>query len=150
MIVEMKHYGVSVIIPVYNAEQHIKRCCESLFAQSLRDIEYIFVNDGSSDQSVPMIKDTLSRYPNRKSDVKIIDRKENRGVAYTRQEGLAAVAGEYVIHCDSDDWVEKNMYETLYCEGKKSNADVVCCGFYIDLPDKSRTILPNKDNLLSY
>lgn len=128
-------YPVSIIIPVYNAQSTIGRCCESLFGQTLDSIQYIFVNDGSVDDSLVYIQKALDFFPNRKKDVIIIDRKENRGVAYSRQQGLERASGEYVIHCDSDDWVEKDMYESLYNAALGSNADIACCGFCVDTPD---------------
>ena len=125
-------YKVSVVIPVYNAGQYIKKCCESLFTQTLDEIEFVFVNDGSSDDSVSVIKEVLKNFPSKINDVKIVDRDINRGVAFTRQEGLNNVTGEYVIHCDADDWIEKDMYESLYYQAKQDNADVVCCNYIID------------------
>lgn len=123
---------VSVIIPIYQAELSIERCCHSLFRQTLNDMEFIFVNDGSKDKSIDIIKRVLESYPNRHSQTIIIDRKENRGVAFSRQEGLDNATGEYVIHCDSDDWVEASMYSHLFQESQKHNADVVCCGYLIE------------------
>ena len=123
---------VSVIVPIYQAESYIERCCHSLFSQTLCDMEFIFVNDGSKDKSIELIKKVLEEYPNRITQTLIIDRKDNHGVAYTRQEGLDNATGEYVIHCDSDDWVETSMYESLYQQALNNNADVVCCGYLVE------------------
>lgn len=137
--------NLTVIIPVYNSQTTIGRCCESLFGQTLDSIQYIFINDGSVDDSLVYILKALDFFPNRKKDVIIIDRKENRGVAYSRQQGLARASGEYVIHCDSDDWVEKDMYESLYNAARRSSADIACCGFYVDTPDGGVPNLPGTD-----
>lgn len=126
---EMNTPAVSVIIAVYQCEKHIERCCRSLFGQTLEDIEFVFVNDGSTDSSVSVIKAVLEDFPDRKARTKIIDRSENRGVSYSRQEGLDNATGTYVIHCDSDDWVELSMYERMYREALAADADVVCCGY---------------------
>lgn len=134
-------YNVSVIIPVFNAEHFIEKCCDSLFSQSLTNIEYVFVNDGSTDNSVDVIRKVLVKYPSRKNDVIIVDRKQNRGVAHTRQEGLDNATGEYVIHCDADDWIECDMYEALYNKAKQDNADVVCCNYVIDSIGKPSKIV---------
>lgn len=131
----MSEYVLTVIIPVYNAQATIGRCCESLFVQTLDSIQYIFVNDGSVDESLIYIQKALDSFPNRKKDVIIIDRKENRGVAYSRQQGLDRALGKYVIHCDADDWVEKDMYESLYNAAHGSDADIACCGFCVDTLD---------------
>lgn len=128
----MNQPKVSVVIPVYNASTCIGRCCRSLFAQTLVQMEYIFVSDGSKDDSLRIIQHTLEEFPKRKSQVKIIDRKINKGVSYTRQEGVNNATGEYVIHCDSDDWVDLDMYERLYAVACEQQADIVCCGFEIN------------------
>lgn len=128
----MEQPKVSVVIPVYNASAYIDRCCRSLFAQTLLQMEYIFVNDGSKDDSIQIIRKTIEDFPNRKAQIKIIDRKKNKGVSYTRQEGIDNATGEYVIHCDSDDWMDVDMYERLYAVACDQQADVVCCGFKID------------------
>lgn len=147
----MHRYILTVIIPVYNAQSTIGRCCESLFAQTLDSIQYIFVNDGSVDDSLAVIQKTLDCFPERKKDVIIIDRKENRGVAYSRQQGLDRALGEYVIHCDADDWAEKDMYESLYNAAHGNNADIACCGFYVDTPDgKELTRLPGTEYHLEF
>lgn len=135
---------ISVIIPLYNASKFIEKCCISLFSQTLDDIEFIFVNDGSTDNSISLINETLLSFPHRKHNVKIIDRNNNMGVGFTRQQGLDFASGEYVIHCDADDWPEKNMYELIYERGKKDNADIVCCSYFVDSNNESkRVIIPN-------
>ncbi len=147
----MCEYILTVIIPIYNAQATIGRCCKSLFAQTLESIQYIFVNDGSVDDSLMEIQKSLDYFPNRKKDVIIIDRKENRGVSYSRQQGLDRALGEYVIHCDADDWVENDMYESLFNAAHGSSADVACCGFFVDTPDgKSLSKLPGVDYQLAF
>ena len=121
---------VSVIIPVYKAEKYIERCCDSLFGQTLGSIEYIFVDDKSPDDSVALIQKVLTRYPQRNGWVKIIANEENKGVAYSRQKGLEVATGEFVIHCDSDDWVEADMYQAMYERAIETCADIVICDFY--------------------
>ena len=134
-------YKVSVIVPVYNAEHYIERCCESLFSQRLDSIEYIFVNDGSTDNSIQLIKNVAQNYHNRLDSINIIDRKDNRGVAFSRQQGLENTNGEYVIHCDADDWVECDMYETLFNQAKQNDADIICCNYIIDSEGKNSRVV---------
>ncbi len=122
---------VSVIIPVYNVEAYIERCVRSLMEQTLTDIEYIFVDDCSTDASVMVLKRALEEYPARKGFVKLMEKKENEGVAAARKTGLDLSIGKYIIHCDSDDWVAKNMYQTLYEEAERSHADCVLCDYYV-------------------
>jgi len=140
--------SVSVIVAVYQAEKNIGRCCRSLFGQSLDDMEYIFVSDGSTDRSVEKIKQVLEDFPTRKAQTKIIDRRENRGVAYTRQEGFDNATGRYVVHCDSDDWVDLTMYERMYAVAQAEDADVVCCGY--EMVGKSGRIFVETFNRADY
>lgn len=121
---------VSVCIPVYNVERYIERCARSLFEQTIgEEIEYIFVDDCSSDGSVETLMDILSEYPARRDQVKIIRFPCNRGVAAARTAAVAAATGECVIHCDADDYVEPVMYEKMRETLLRERADVCCCGF---------------------
>lgn len=121
---------VSVIIPVYGVEKYIERCARSLFEQTLDDIEYLFIDDCTPDQSVEIINRVLEDYPLRKNQVVIHRMEHNSGQAAVRKWGMRNATGEYVIHCDSDDWVDGHMYENMYNKAIKENADVVVCDFY--------------------
>lgn len=127
----MKTPKVSIIIPVYNVEPWIERCVHSLFTQTLDDIEYIFVDDCSPDDSVNIMLRVLNEYPHRKNQVKTIRHEHNQGVAAARISGMKAATGEYIIHCDPDDWVEKAMYQVMMQKAKESSADVIMCNFMI-------------------
>ncbi len=102
---------VSVIIPVYGVEKYIERCARSLFEQTLDDIEYLFIDDCTPDKSIEMLKQVLEDYPHRKPQVVIHRMEQNSGQAAVRKWGMQNAIGDYVIHCDSDDWVELTMYE---------------------------------------
>lgn len=123
-------YKVSVIIPVYGVEKYIERCARSLFEQTLDDIEYIFVDDKSPDGSIDILHKVLSDYPNRINQVKILHHEDNKGLPFARQTGIKAASGEYLAHCDSDDWVDLNLYETMYNTAVNQNADIVVCNCY--------------------
>src|SRR5574344_851644 len=126
----MKIPKVSIIIPIYNVEQYIERCARSLFEQTEEDLEFIFVNDGTPDNSMQILNDVIRDYPSRKNQIKIFANEKNLGLPLTRQRGLKEATGEYIIHCDSDDWVDKNMYKVLYEKAKEENLDIVWCDFY--------------------
>ena len=85
------------------------------------------MDDCSPDNSINLLKDILNRYPNRIPDTKILKHKNNRGSAAARNTGRKAAQGKYIIECDSDDWVEKNMYELMYNKAQQNNADIVIC-----------------------
>lgn len=122
---------VSVIIPVYGVEKYIERCARSLFEQTIDDIEYLFIDDCSPDKSVEILKQVLEEYPQRKDQVVIHRMEQNSGQAKVREWGMRNATGEYVIHCDSDDWVDVRMYEEMYNKAIEEDADVVISGFEI-------------------
>lgn len=126
---------VSVVIAVYKVEEYIAQCCHSLFAQTLENIEYIFVDDCSPDRSMDIVQSVLSEYPHRKDFVKIIRHQRNLGVSRTREDGVKAATGEYIIHCDPDDWVELDMYEQMYNKAIVEDADMVFCDVWWHYPD---------------
>lgn len=135
---------VSVIIPVYNVAEYIERCLLTLFGQTLRDMEYIFVDDGSLDDSVAKIGEVVERFPDfRKTQVKILRHNRNRGVAAARATGIQAATGDYVIHCDPDDYVETDMYEKMYQKAIADHADIVACHYFEEWPHHTKTIRRN-------
>lgn len=121
---------ISVIIPIYNVEKYIERCVRSLMEQTLQEVEYIFVNDCTPDRSLEVLQRVLSDYPKKEQCVSIISHTVNKGVAAVRNTGLANARGEYVIYCDSDDWIEQDMYEAMYRKAKETDADIVVTDFY--------------------
>ncbi|MBO5760958.1 MAG: glycosyltransferase family 2 protein [Lentisphaeria bacterium] len=124
---------VSVCIPVYGVEKYIERCARSLFEQTMQEgIEFIFVNDCTKDKSIEILEQVLAEYPQRRNQTKIIHHKVNRGLLAARETGLAHANGDYIIHCDSDDWVDLNMYEIMYNKAVSTDADMVYCDYYAD------------------
>lgn len=116
---------VSVLVPVYNVGKYIVRCAHSLFAQTFQDIEYIFVDDCSPDNSIKMLEEVLKQYPTRISKVKIIRHSSNRGLAAARNTALEHASGQYILHVDSDDFLELNAVELLHNAAMRQQADVV-------------------------
>lgn len=126
---------ISIIIAIYNCEKYIEECARSLFEQTLDDIEYIFVNDATPDKSIEILGKVMEDCPNRKPFIKIINLEKNGGVSNARRIGIENATGEYVIHTDSDDWVDKDMYERLYQKAKETDADIVGCNFRHEFSD---------------
>lgn len=120
---------VSVIVPVYNAGEYIERCCQALLSQTLDELEIIFVNDNSTDNSVEIIQKSLKEFPNRADATKIINHSSNCGVGSARKTGNSYATGEYIIHCDADDYPDINMYQTMYDKAMDDNADIVICSY---------------------
>lgn len=123
----MKSPIVSVIVPIYNVSKYIERCVRSLMEQTCSDIEYIFVNDATPDDSITILERVLEDYPQRRVNVKILHNIQNQGLAKSRFIGMDKATGEYVLHCDSDDWVERNMVQTMLEAALAHEADMVCC-----------------------
>ena len=126
---------ISVIVPIYNQEMYLGPCAHSLFKQTLDNIEYIFIDDGSEDHSIEVLDSVLKNYPEREHQVKKIILSHNKGVATVRQIGIENATGKYIIHCDSDDWINSDMYERLYLKAQETNADVVGCNFRHEFTD---------------
>lgn len=131
---------VSVIIPVYGVEKYIEQCARSLFEQTFDDIEYIFVDDCTKDDSINVLERVIEDYPNRKSQVTIIHHDFNKGLPQARKTGVEASHGDYIVHCDSDDWVDTGMYQRLYEKAKKEDADVVFCDYYIFMSENKQSV----------
>jgi len=113
---------VSVIIPVYNLEHYVRRCLDSVVGQSIEDIEIICVNDGSTDGSLEILKDYGKKDPR----IRVIDQ-ENRGQGFARNAGINMAKGEYIGFVDGDDWIEAEMYETMYAAAKQNDSDLHLC-----------------------
>ena len=111
---------ISVIIPIYNSQNHLAKCLDSITNQSLKDIEIICIDDFSNDKSVEI----LNNYAIKDKRIKIIKLEENKGASYARNIGIDNAQGEYISFIDSDDYIEKNFYELLYKKAKEENADI--------------------------
>lgn len=129
---------VSVIIPIYNVEKFISRCAVSLMEQTLTDVEYIFVDDATPDDSIKVLQEVINRYPNRKGQCRILQHKQNLGLPAARNTGLAVAQGEYIFHCDSDDFVEPDMLEQLYRKATETDADIVWCDWWLSFAKNER------------
>ena len=129
---------VSVIVPIYQVEKYIECCVRSLLMQTLKDVEYIFVDDCSPDKSLEILKHIIDKHPERKERVKILRHEYNKGLPAARNTGLEAASGEYIFHCDSDDWTDKSMLEVLYNTAKSNDADIVWCDWFLSFEKKER------------
>lgn len=120
----MNNVLLSVIVPVYNVEQYLSKCLDSLINQTIEDIEIICVNDGSTDNSLEI----LTNYAQKDKRIKVLNQ-TNKGQSAARNLAISIAAGEYLGFVDSDDWVDLDFFEKLYNTAKKYNADIACAGF---------------------
>ena len=116
---------VSILIPVYGVEQYIAECARSLFSQTYRDLEFIFVDDCSPDNSISVLKKVLEDYPDRASQVHIIRHESNKGVGTARQTAFTHATGECIMHADSDDLLPADAVELLVGGMQKGAYDIV-------------------------
>lgn len=126
---------LSVIIPYYNVSAYIERCARSLMEQTLKTgIEFIFVNDGSTDDSEQVLLRTIAEYPDRQDQSKTLSIAHS-GVSTARKRGMEEAKGEYLIHCDADDWVEPTAYQSFCDKIVQTQADVIVCSFFHEFSD---------------
>lgn len=135
---EKKLYKVSVIVPIYKVERFIVRCAISLLEQTLQEVEFIFVDDATPDGSVHLLQEVIERYPERKKQIKLIHHETNKGLPAARNSGLVIANGEYIFHCDSDDFVDPEMLEQLYKTAKEQEADIVWCDWWLSFEKNER------------
>jgi len=133
---------ISIIVPVYNVEEYLQRCIDSILNQSFKNFELILVNDGSTDNSLKICKEYLLNDPR----VKIIN-KENGGLSSARNAGINIAKGRYIGFVDSDDWINKEMYKILYELCEKNNSDIAECRYTVTTGNEMN--LDNSSNLIT-
>ena len=125
---------VGILVPIYNVGKYIERCARSLFEQTYSNIEYVFVNDCSTDNSIAILENILREYPNRTPHVKIVHHKSNRGSAASRNSGLDNSKADFLMFVDADDWLEKNATELLLQKQQETDADIVYGNAFMHTP----------------
>ena len=133
---------ISIIVPIYNTEQYLHRCIDSVLAQSYKDFELLLIDDGSKDSSGTI----CDEYAEKDSRVRVFH-KENGGLTSARNAGLAIASGEWIMHLDGDDWIEQDMLERLIQKGEDTGADIVMGDFLFAYSDRDILYsLPDWDN----
>lgn len=140
----MENIKVSVIVPIYNSEKYIRSCLKSLIQQTLRPIEIILVNDGSTDNSIKNISDLIDNY----NFIQLLEI-ENSGAAEARNQGLFTAQGKYISFVDSDDFVKATFLEKLYQECENKNLDILCGSFEATYKNKSSKKMIRSPELLN-
>ena len=135
---------ITVIIPVYNAEKYLRQCLDSVVNQTLRDIQILCVNDGSTDGSLAI----LQEYAGRDSRIEIIDQPNSGCPGLARNAGLPHARGEYIQFLDNDDWIDPTLCEKAYYRLESTGADVVF--FFFDIVGEGKARLSNKQHYSRY
>lgn len=123
---------ISIIVPIYNTSKFLKCCIDSLIEQTYREIEIILVNDGSTDNSLEIIKEYLQ-----KDNRIIILNKKNGGLSSARNSGIKIATGEYILNVDSDDWLEKDTCEKLIRKAIQTNGDIIIGNIFLEYQNKT-------------
>lgn len=126
---------ISIIIPIYNSERYLDQCLESVIHQTYTNLEILLINDGSTDDSLSVCE----KFAHKDERIKIISQK-NQGLIAARKTGVMNAAADMIGFVDSDDWIEKNMYEKLVDVFLKTDCDLVSSGIYRDYLEEARTI----------
>lgn len=127
---------MSIVVPIFQVEKYIERCAVSLLEQDLHDIEYLFINDATRDNSINILASVLKRYPHRRQQVRVVHNVQNSGVFESRKKGVMLATGEYILQFDPDDWAELDMVSSLYKKAQSQNADVVICDYFSEWKNK--------------
>ena len=144
-----KNPKISIIVPIYNREKYLERCIKSIIEQDFKDIEIICVNDGSTDNSLEILK----RFSNQDRRIIVIN-KENGGSSSARNVALKIAKGKYCLNIDSDDWIEQGYFKALYERAEKDDLDITISDIIFDFEEKNKIIIVkdmdiSKDKILS-
>lgn len=129
---------ISVIAPVFGVADFISRATRSMMEQTFEDVEFIFVDDCTPDNSIDILRSVIANYPER--NVSILHHDTNRGLPAARNTGLNAARGKYIFHWDSDDYAEPELLERLYKKAESEGCDYVWCDWYLTFGSNSRSM----------
>lgn len=127
-----KQIKVSILMPIFKVEMYLEKALDSILTQSYSNIDYVFVNDCSPDDSLQVLKKTIEKHGIEESRYIIVDHPKNEGIAVSRIDCLANAKGDYVFFVDSDDWIEKDAVEQMVAATKEGTIDIVGCDFMKD------------------
>lgn len=136
----MKQFKVSICVPVYGVEKYIERCAVSLFEQTYKNIEYVFVNDQSPDNSWSILQDVIAIYPHLIDCVKLSIHGKNRGLAAVRNTALNLAEGDYIMWVDSDDYIEPNAVEKCISVAETEYSDIVLFNYRMEKGSHTKII----------
>lgn len=127
---------VSICVPVYGVEKYIERCARSLFEQTYKNIEFIFINDCTKDNSIKVLEDTLNDYPTIGENVIIVEHEYNKGLAGARNTGVSNASGEFILWVDSDDSIDRSTVKKLIKVQTENLSDIVCYDIKVFFKDR--------------
>ena len=125
---------ISVITPIYKTEQYLDKCLTSLVNQTLPDIEFVWVDNGASDEC----RNIIAKYADKHPHIKVVHLLQNKGYGGAMNAGLEVATGDYIGFCDSDDWVDTDYFEKLYNAAAQNNANIAFTEYLLEYPDKQK------------
>lgn len=125
---------ISVITPIYKTEQYLDKCLTSLVNQTLPDIEFVWIDNGASDEC----RNIIAKYADKHPHIKVVHLQQNKGYGGAMNTGLEVATGDYIGFCDSDDWVDTDYFEKLYNAAAQNNADIAFTEYLLEYPDKQQ------------
>ena len=140
VVMDDSDYKVTIAVPVYGVESYVEKCAVSLFEQTYSNLEFLFVNDCTPDNSIGVIKRVLEKYPDRQGQVRIIDQPENKGCPAARNLAVQLATGDFIFHVDADDYIEKDAIASLVSEQRLTNADIVVAKYVIETQEESGVV----------
>ena len=131
----MESRKVSIIVPVYNVEQYIGECLDSILKQTYDNLEVILVEDCSTDNTLSLCQ----RYAKTDARIKLLRNEKNAGVSFSRNRALEVATGDYIGMIDSDDWIEADYIERMVTALEETGADTCACGYVKEFEDRGKT-----------
>ncbi len=137
---------VSIIVPIYKVEKYIEQCARSVLSQTWPSIQFIFVDDCSPDRSIELLETLIDKeFANLKERITIIRKPVNQGLPQARKTGVEAAKGDFILHVDSDDWIEPNAVDKLVGKEEETGADVVYFFAWKEFGDGSSRVITDKE-----
>ena len=132
----MRKPSFTIIVPIYGVEKYIRQCADTVLGQTYGDIQFIFVNDGTKDRSIEILRTLIDeRYSHISDRILIID-KENEGCPKARRTGVEHATGDYIMHADPDDWYERDAFSEIAAVAQTTDADFIYFDHYKEYPSK--------------
>lgn len=132
------HPSFTIIAPIYGVQNYIVKCAESLLGQTYDNIQFVFVNDGTKDSSIVLLEKLIDEKYSSLKDRIVIVNKENQGLPAARKTGMEYATGDYILHVDSDDWMETDAISKLAAKAEETEADVIYFDFYKEYSKRSK------------
>lgn len=134
----MNRPSFSIVVPIYGVEKYIRQCADSVLGQTYDKVQFVFVNDGTKDDSMQVLDNLIEeKYAHLKDRIVIVN-KENEGLPAARRTGVSHATGDYILHVDSDDWVETDMVEKIAAEAIRSGSDIICFKIFKEEVDRQK------------